>query len=188
MRTIGISLVSGMANCQPCIFMLTLVDRFATQDALREIHRVLQPGAVFGMIWNIEDYNKPVEWEASTKWEQKLNDFIWSLDDGLPRFRHLASNFHRILSCDKANKHIPEMEGNLRKTSTRQSFASCEGYTIGSSPKVLAPSRRGFCEVDSLAKSRGLVVTLQHIEPSRSPPGPGTREGNRRLRRSHQQR
>ncbi|KAK6088251.1 methyltransferase C25B8.09 [Seiridium cupressi] len=62
---------------------------FATPDALREMHRVLRPGAVFGMIWNIEDYNKPKEWEASTKWEQKLNDFVWSLDDGFPRFRHL---------------------------------------------------------------------------------------------------
>ncbi|KAK9775779.1 putative Methyltransferase [Seiridium cardinale] len=62
---------------------------FATPDALREMHRVLRPGAVLGMIWNIEDYNKPKEWETSTKWEQKLNDFVWSLDDGFPRFRHL---------------------------------------------------------------------------------------------------
>jgi putative component of membrane protein insertase Oxa1/YidC/SpoIIIJ protein YidD len=29
--------------------------RFATRDSLREIHRVLRPGATFGMIWNIED-------------------------------------------------------------------------------------------------------------------------------------
>jgi hypothetical protein len=29
--------------------------RFATRDALKEIHRVLRPGATFGMIWNIED-------------------------------------------------------------------------------------------------------------------------------------
>ncbi|KAI1504294.1 methyltransferase domain-containing protein [Biscogniauxia marginata] len=61
---------------------------FATPEALKEIHRVLRPGAVFGAIWNIEDYNKPVAWKATTKWEQKLNDFLWSLDDGLPRFRH----------------------------------------------------------------------------------------------------
>ncbi|KAK7924479.1 methyltransferase [Apiospora marii] len=61
---------------------------FATPESLHEIHRVLRPGAVLGMIWNIEDYNAPREWESSTKWEQKLNDLIWSLDDGLPRFRH----------------------------------------------------------------------------------------------------
>lgn len=36
---------------------------------------------------NILD-NKPKDWEATTKWEQKLNDFVFSLDDGLPRFRH----------------------------------------------------------------------------------------------------
>jgi len=29
--------------------------RFATEEALREIHRVLRPGEAFGMIWNIED-------------------------------------------------------------------------------------------------------------------------------------
>ncbi|KAH8675459.1 methyltransferase [Xylariales sp. PMI_506] len=61
---------------------------FATPEALREIHRVLRPGAVLGVIWNIEDYNKPKGWQARTEWEQKLNDYIWSLDDGLPRFRH----------------------------------------------------------------------------------------------------
>ncbi|KAH6648551.1 methyltransferase [Truncatella angustata] len=62
---------------------------FATPDALHEIHRVLKPGAVFGMIWNVDDYNQPQTWEASTKWERKLKDFVLSLDDGLPRFRHL---------------------------------------------------------------------------------------------------
>ncbi|EPE29286.1 S-adenosyl-L-methionine-dependent methyltransferase [Glarea lozoyensis ATCC 20868] len=61
---------------------------FATRDALNEIHRVLRPGATFGMIWNIEDYNSPLEWNASSKWEQKLKDIIWSLDDGQHRFRH----------------------------------------------------------------------------------------------------
>ncbi|KAI0147962.1 S-adenosyl-L-methionine-dependent methyltransferase [Hypoxylon sp. NC0597] len=62
---------------------------FATPEALKEIQRVLRPGAVFGAIWNVEDYNKPQSWPATTKWEQKLNDFVYSLDDGLPRFRHL---------------------------------------------------------------------------------------------------
>ncbi|KAK3941829.1 S-adenosyl-L-methionine-dependent methyltransferase [Diplogelasinospora grovesii] len=61
---------------------------FATEDALREIHRVLKPNAVFGMIWNVEDYNKPWSWRATTAWEQKLNDWIRSIStDGHPRFR-----------------------------------------------------------------------------------------------------
>lgn len=29
--------------------------RFATEEALDEIYRVLKEGAVFGMIWNIDD-------------------------------------------------------------------------------------------------------------------------------------
>ncbi|KAI1264165.1 S-adenosyl-L-methionine-dependent methyltransferase [Xylariaceae sp. FL1019] len=61
---------------------------FATPEALTEIHRVLRPGATFGMIWNIDDYNKPQGWQATTKWEQRLNEFVWQHDDGLPRFRH----------------------------------------------------------------------------------------------------
>jgi hypothetical protein len=28
---------------------------FATNEALKEIHRVIRPEAAFGMIWNIED-------------------------------------------------------------------------------------------------------------------------------------
>ncbi|RYO80208.1 hypothetical protein DL766_009330 [Monosporascus sp. MC13-8B] len=60
---------------------------FATLEAIAEIERVLRPGAVFGMIWNIEDYNKPVSWVATTKWERKLSDFITSFKDGNLRFR-----------------------------------------------------------------------------------------------------
>lgn len=30
-------------------------NRFATDQVLGEIHRVLRPGGVFGMIWNIDD-------------------------------------------------------------------------------------------------------------------------------------
>lgn len=87
------------------MFVLTWYDRFATTDALHEIHRVLRPGAVFGMIWNIEDYNKPQKWKASTKWEQKLNEFVWSLDDGLPRFRHLVCA--AMLFLDQSETNAP---------------------------------------------------------------------------------
>jgi hypothetical protein len=29
--------------------------RFANMESLQEIHRVLKPGAGFGLIWNLED-------------------------------------------------------------------------------------------------------------------------------------
>lgn len=29
--------------------------RFATDETLKEVHRILAPNAVFGMIWNIEE-------------------------------------------------------------------------------------------------------------------------------------
>ncbi|KAI6085456.1 S-adenosyl-L-methionine-dependent methyltransferase [Hypoxylon rubiginosum] len=91
----GIEVIDGKADKMPvgdewgdaCIAAQAF-HWFATQESLKEIERVLRPGAVFGGIWNVEDYNKPKDWEATTKWEQKLNDFVFSLDDGLPRFRH----------------------------------------------------------------------------------------------------
>ncbi|CAK7217544.1 hypothetical protein SBRCBS47491_003195 [Sporothrix bragantina] len=61
---------------------------FANYEALKEIHRVLKPGSFVGVIWNIEDYNKPAAWPAKADWEQGLNDIIYSLAlDGSPRFR-----------------------------------------------------------------------------------------------------
>jgi len=60
---------------------------FATPEALAEIHRVLRAGAVFGIIWNIDSYNKPRSWETSTKWEQKLNEWILTFQDDNHRFR-----------------------------------------------------------------------------------------------------
>ncbi|PSR97509.1 methyltransferase domain-containing protein [Coniella lustricola] len=64
---------------------------FATDEVLDEIHRVLKPGAVFGMIWNIDDYNKPKAWASSTRWAQHLNDWIHSLGtkDNDKRFRDM---------------------------------------------------------------------------------------------------
>ncbi|KZL88203.1 methyltransferase protein [Colletotrichum incanum] len=57
-------------------------------QSLKEIHRVLKPTAVLGLIWNIEDYNKPQHWKASTPWETALNELVFSLgSDGQPRFR-----------------------------------------------------------------------------------------------------
>ncbi|KXJ95986.1 methyltransferase domain-containing protein [Microdochium bolleyi] len=62
---------------------------FATPDALTEIHRVLRPGAVLGVIWNIDSYNKPATWETPTKWEQRLNEWIHTFKDNNRRFRDL---------------------------------------------------------------------------------------------------
>ncbi|KAB5580778.1 S-adenosyl-L-methionine-dependent methyltransferase [Coniochaeta sp. 2T2.1] len=77
---------------------------FATDEALKEIHRVLAPNAVLGMIWNIEEYNKPKSWPSVTSWGKKLNDWIWSIStDGLPRFRDEA--WQSVF--EKQTKHNP---------------------------------------------------------------------------------
>ncbi|TEY78383.1 hypothetical protein BOTCAL_0049g00250 [Botryotinia calthae] len=62
---------------------------FATKESLKEIHRALRPGGVFGIIWNIEDYNSPRDGRTTTtEWEQVLKDIVESSEDELPRFRH----------------------------------------------------------------------------------------------------
>ena len=62
-------------------------------DALKEIHRVLQPHGVLGLVWNIEDYNAPRDHAASSAWEATAQDLIWSIaeegDDKEPRYRHM---------------------------------------------------------------------------------------------------
>ncbi|KAF4976282.1 hypothetical protein FZEAL_7033 [Fusarium zealandicum] len=63
---------------------------FAKEEALQEIHRVLKPGARLGLIWNIEDYNRPKSWPPSTKWEDELSKLnINQKVDTESRFRHL---------------------------------------------------------------------------------------------------
>ena len=61
---------------------------FANMDSLKEIHRVLKPHGVLGMIWNVEDYNAPQSHKATTSWEQAMQDHIFTQDDDQPRFRH----------------------------------------------------------------------------------------------------
>ncbi|KAH7269892.1 S-adenosyl-L-methionine-dependent methyltransferase [Fusarium redolens] len=63
---------------------------FAKEESLKEIHRVLKPGAKLGLIWNAEEYNRPESWPASTKWEQELSELNFNEKaDNEPRFRHL---------------------------------------------------------------------------------------------------
>ncbi|KAF5669255.1 2-heptaprenyl naphthoquinone [Fusarium heterosporum] len=63
---------------------------FAKEESLKEIHRVLKPGAKLGLIWNAEDYNRPATWPASTNWEHKLSELNFNEKaDNEPRFRHL---------------------------------------------------------------------------------------------------
>lgn len=60
-------------------------------DTLKQIHRVLKPTAVLGLIWNIEDYNAPKEWDIHEGWESTMRDVMWSeeLEDDQPRYRNL---------------------------------------------------------------------------------------------------
>ncbi|KAH8845173.1 hypothetical protein MCOR01_011796 [Pyricularia oryzae] len=94
---------------------------FADEGALEEIARVLRPMAVLGMIWNVEDYNKPRDWQASTKWEQKLNDMVHSLpDDGHPRFRH--SKWPDVFTSQLASSPLQALRGGASGKTPRFSL------------------------------------------------------------------
>jgi SAM-dependent methyltransferase len=51
---------------------------FATRSALREIHRILKPGASFGLVWNARD--ESVDWVAA------ITRIIRPYEVGVPRF------------------------------------------------------------------------------------------------------
>ncbi|KAK8088256.1 methyltransferase [Apiospora hydei] len=60
---------------------------FATPESLQEIHRVLRPGAVLGMIWNVEDYTK--KWKDVFQQQlpgNPLQALADTLTNQLPRF------------------------------------------------------------------------------------------------------
>ncbi|KAK6613898.1 methyltransferase C25B8.09 [Botrytis cinerea] len=62
---------------------------FATKESLKEIHRALRPGGVFGMIITKHTDNSPRDGrKTTTEWEQVLKDIVESSEDDLPRFRH----------------------------------------------------------------------------------------------------
>ncbi|TLD20634.1 hypothetical protein PspLS_08354 [Pyricularia sp. CBS 133598] len=56
--------------------------------------------------------NKPKDWQASTKWEQKLNDMVHSLpDDGHPRFRH--SKWQDVFTNQLASSPFQALRGGV---------------------------------------------------------------------------
>lgn len=86
---------------------------FATAETLHEVQRVLKPNAVLGMIWNIEDYNKPAAWSATTDWEAKLNSLIisFSKPDGVPRFRD--AQWKRVFDAQLASSPFQALRDSL---------------------------------------------------------------------------
>lgn len=52
---------------------------FATREALAEIHRVLVPGGVLGLIWNVRDTDMP--------WVAELGRITDAFEEGTPRYQ-----------------------------------------------------------------------------------------------------
>ncbi|RVX67431.1 hypothetical protein B0A52_08784 [Exophiala mesophila] len=60
---------------------------FANMKALNEIARILQPTGVFGMIWNIDDYNAPLSWDIQPGWSHEMRRVVHTFHDDTLRFR-----------------------------------------------------------------------------------------------------
>ncbi|KAL8304283.1 hypothetical protein RB597_004480 [Gaeumannomyces tritici] len=115
----GVKVLDGQATLLPvegawgdaCI-VAQAFHWFATDEALDEMARVLKPMAVLGLVWNIEDYNKPMSWPASTQWEQKLSDFVHALpEDGHLRFRH--SKWQEVFTRQLSNNPIRALRDGM---------------------------------------------------------------------------
>ncbi|KAF2444985.1 S-adenosyl-L-methionine-dependent methyltransferase [Karstenula rhodostoma CBS 690.94] len=63
---------------------------FATIETLEEIRRVLKPsGGGLGMIWNVDDFNAPIDHTPSTPCEARLKAIIRSLPNPINLYREL---------------------------------------------------------------------------------------------------
>lgn len=57
---------------------------FADHKSLEEINRVLKPTGYLGLIWNYDD----IENLPENNWQRRITSRVWSLDGGVPQYRH----------------------------------------------------------------------------------------------------
>lgn len=77
---------------------------FATSEALAEIHRVLKPGGLLGLIWNVRD--------ESVDWVRSLTEIFAAYEGDAPRYRTMQwqqafadAAFGPLSECVFANDH-----------------------------------------------------------------------------------
>lgn len=73
----NLPLATGIADAVICA---QAFHWFATPAALAEIHRVLRPGGVLGLIWNVRD--------PSVEWVAKLTEIMAPYEGDAPRYDH----------------------------------------------------------------------------------------------------
>jgi SAM-dependent methyltransferase len=94
---------------------------FATPSVLTEMHRVLFPGGMLGLIWNVRDENVP--------WVLELSDITNRREGDTPRYRtgawrHVfpAPGFKFVNELHTRNPHIGKVEDVVLKRTMSVSF------------------------------------------------------------------
>lgn len=121
------------------------------------------------MIWNIEDYNAPQAWQATTRWEQRLKDILKRLDDGHPRFRDMVwkevfeqqqDSTPVQMMRDTLTNHMPQLslplgEENIRWTVWLNDEAIWHRYSTLSQVAVLNENERSQVKEEVLNALQG---------------------------------
>jgi len=68
------------SNTFDVVFTAQAFHWFSNEKALKEIHRILKPNGIFGLIWNLEDGNK--------YWVSKLRELYEQFEEEAPQYRH----------------------------------------------------------------------------------------------------
>lgn len=141
----------------------------SNMNALREIHRVLKPTAVLGLIWNIEDYNAPKDWKIHKGWQSTMRNVMHELEDDHPRFRDQqwkkvfdaqgGSNPISLHTVSEPLFGLPVAEESfdfVRWLSKEDVWKTFNTYSqiANLDPGRLAKVEKTFCEAISAAQTR----------------------------------
>jgi SAM-dependent methyltransferase len=121
---------------------------FASAESLAEIHRVLKPGGMLGLIWNVRD--QTVDWVA------RLTRILEPYEGNAPRYEHgewrrvfPARGFGELRERSFANAHIGSPEQVIVERVASVSFIAA--MDIRSRERVLECVRALIAETPELA-------------------------------------
>ncbi|TPX17480.1 uncharacterized protein E0L32_003123 [Thyridium curvatum] len=175
----GVRVVEGRAEGMPFVgdewadgcVVAQAFHWFATEETLRELHRVLKPEAVLGMIWNIED--------------SRLVAGLDGLGAAAQRPRPRAARRRApALPARALAGRLRVADGGHQQPPAGAQGDAAGGGGGGGEPAALQPAPgREEGRVERVAGARGAVEPHAHAEPARRAAGQGAGGGAGAVRR-----